>query len=249
MAVYRYDGTFEGFLTCVHAHYYQSPATEILSREPEQIRLLDPVTLLITEEDKARKVYEAIEKKMSPFDLKRIYRGFASSEEGKEMDLLRYILLGFRMGRKVSSLHGDPVVRRTELLEGKVSMEIHRFLGLVRFSSLEQGVLYSAIQPDHDILEFLGNHFCQRLPEELFVIHDRNRDKAVIGNRGSWILQAIDQDQLRMLGEAGCQEREIRDLWRLYFQTIAIRERTNPRCQKNFMPSRYWKNLTEFDRV
>lgn len=249
MAVYRYDGTFEGFLTCIHAHYYQEPATEILFKEPEQIRFLDPVTILETDEEKSRRVYEAIETKISPFDLKRIYRGFASSEEGKEMALLQYIQLGFRKGSRVSSLHGDPVVRRIELLEGKVSMEIHRFLGLVRFSSLEQGVLYSGIQPDHDILEFLGNHFCHRLPEELFVIHDLNRDKGIIGSRGSWILQGIDQDQLRMLGEAGCQERETRDLWRLYFQTIAIRERTNPRCQKNFMPARYWKNLTEFEGV
>lgn len=248
MASYLYDRSFEGFLTCVHAHYYQSPATEILCREPEQTSLLEPAVMLTTDEEKARIVYEAIEKKISSFDLKRIYRGFASSEEGKEMALLRYILLGFRMGRKVSSLHGDPVVRRTELLEGKVSMEIHRFLGLVRFSSLEQGVLYSGIQPDHDILEFLGNHFCQRLRSELFVIHDRNRGKAVIGNRGNWSLQDVDQEQLRMLGEAGHQEEEVRDLWRLYFQAIAIRERTNPRCQKNFMPSRYWKNLTEFER-
>ena len=54
---------------------------------------------------------------------------------------------------------------------------------------------------------------------------------------------AVDQEQLRMLGEAGHQEEEVRDLWRLYFQTIAIRERTNPRCQKNFMPSRYPFNM------
>jgi probable DNA metabolism protein len=40
-------------------------------------------------------------------------------------------------------------------------------------------------------------------------------------------------------------EKEYQDLWKKYFETIAIKERTNPRCQKNFMPVRYWKNLTE----
>jgi len=36
-----------------------------------------------------------------------------------------------------------------------------------------------------------------------------------------------------------------RRLWQLYFDTIAIRERTNPACQKRMMPVRYWNNLVE----
>lgn len=248
MAIYLYDRSFEGFLTVVHAHYYRETATEILSREPVQTSLLEPATLLITDEKKSELVYEAIEKKISPFDLKRVYRSFANSEEGKEMYLLRYLILGFKLGARVSSYHGDPVVRRIELLEGKVNREIERFLGLLRFSALEKGALYGVIEPDHDVLEFLGSHFCKRLPEDTFVIHDLKREKAVIGSRGSWILQKAGKEQLQIPEGFVREEEEIRSLWRLYFQAIAIQERTNSRCQKNFMPHRYWKNLTEFDR-
>lgn len=47
------------------------------------------------------------------------------------------------------------------------------------------------------------------------------------------------------LPEPCSDERQYQKLWKQYFETIAIRERTNPRCQKTLMPVRYWKHLTE----
>ena len=47
------------------------------------------------------------------------------------------------------------------------------------------------------------------------------------------------------LPEPYSDERQYQKLWKQYFETIAIRERTNPRCQKTLMPVRYWKHLTE----
>ena len=35
------------------------------------------------------------------------------------------------------------------------------------------------------------------------------------------------------------------NLWKKYFDSIAIEQRRNERCQKNMMPVKYWKNLTE----
>ena len=34
-------------------------------------------------------------------------------------------------------------------------------------------------------------------------------------------------------------------LWKTYFKAIAIKERRNPRKQRQDMPVRYWKYLTE----
>ena len=31
----------------------------------------------------------------------------------------------------------------------------------------------------------------------------------------------------------------------MFFKTISIKERKNPRCQMQFMPKKYWKNLLE----
>ena len=37
-----------------------------------------------------------------------------------------------------------------------------------------------------------------------------------------------------------------RTLWKRFFETVAIRERENPRCQNTFMPGRYRGTMTEF---
>jgi hypothetical protein len=34
-------------------------------------------------------------------------------------------------------------------------------------------------------------------------------------------------------------------LWKNFYDTIAIKERFNPKCRMNFMPKRVWANLPE----
>jgi len=43
------------------------------------------------------------------------------------------------------------------------------------------------------------------------------------------------------------EELDIEDLWKTFFQTIAIEERKNERCQKSFMPKKYWKYMIEME--
>ena len=38
----------------------------------------------------------------------------------------------------------------------------------------------------------------------------------------------------------------MRELWKLFFKTIEIEGRHNPRCQMTMMPKRYWGCMTEF---
>lgn len=41
-------------------------------------------------------------------------------------------------------------------------------------------------------------------------------------------------------------EAAYRRLWKRFYDTIAIRERYNPRCRRTQMPMRYWNTMTEF---
>ncbi|MDD2216858.1 MAG: TIGR03915 family putative DNA repair protein [Eubacteriales bacterium] len=242
MTEYIYDATFEGFLCCVHAHYYSGKASNILPAEDcLQASLLRTVEIK-TDEEKADIVYRAIEQKISPFDLRRVYRIFLSGEKGKEMQLLEYIRLGFIKGKSISSYHGNPTVRNAELLEKKVTMEAHRLNGLIRFSVLEGEVLYARIEPDNNVLELLVPHFADRFKSSPFIIHDLRRKRALIAESGQWYISNFAIEDVECFAET---EIEYRQLWKNYFDSIAIKERTNPRCQKNFMPVRYWKHLTE----
>ncbi|MBQ1602824.1 MAG: DUF4130 domain-containing protein, partial [Oscillospiraceae bacterium] len=41
-------------------------------------------------------------------------------------------------------------------------------------------------------------------------------------------------------------EAQYRRLWRRFYDTIAIRERENPRLRMSHMPRRFWGTMTEF---
>ena len=40
-------------------------------------------------------------------------------------------------------------------------------------------------------------------------------------------------------------EKHFQSLWKTFFTTIAISERTNKRCQMQYMPKKYWQDLIE----
>lgn len=245
MAVYIYDASFEGFLSCVYASYYQETATDIVPRKNYLGSLFEAPVEIITEEEKSTKVYKAIQRKISKEDLRRIYRVFNSSLPSKEMALLNYIKLGFKLGDQISLHHADPVVRIIEKAHHQVGMEIERMLGLTRFSALNGGILYAKIETDHDVLEFIAPHFNDRLKNDPFILHDFSRDKAVISQNGQWVITEFTQKDFGEIPLFSESELELRLLWKKYFESIAIKERINPNCQKNRMPVRYWKNLTE----
>ena len=37
------------------------------------------------------------------------------------------------------------------------------------------------------------------------------------------------------------------DLWKSFFNSIGIKERNNYKVQRNFMPKKYWKYITEME--
>lgn len=246
MIDYLYDGTFEGILTCIYHHYYTEKASGIFHRDSYQSTLLGGYMEVETDQMKAVTVYEAIERKISSYDLRRIYKAYLSNDPDKETKILRYIVLGFREGAKISMLHGNQTVFDIQSIEKKIEVEKERMLQFVRFSVMENDVLYARIEPDNDVVELIAGHFCDRFKNEPFIIHDVKRSKALIAYRKKWYISQFDEEDIP---EFSADEHDYRRLWKNYFENIAIRERTNPRCQKNFMPVRYWKHLTEVNSL
>jgi len=242
MVDYIYDGTFEGFLTCVYHHYATEKANGIFPKESYQPNLLVESKEVQSDETLANRVYTGIGHKISAFDLERIYKVFLSSSPDKENILLRYLQLGFKMGGDISRLHGNSVVFDVQKIDRQVAFETHRYKGLIRFTVLANGVMYSPIEPDHDVLELLAEHFTIRFREDPFIIHDKKRGKAMIAAGGQWYICEFTES---IMPDRAKDELDYQRLWRNYFDTIAIKERTNLKCQKNFMPVRYWKHLTE----
>ena len=84
--------------------------------------------------------------------------------------------------------------RRFLNLSRNVSNEAHHFLEFIRFRELENGVLYSGINPKNRVLTCMGDHFADRFPLENWLIYDKAHREAIVHRAGYvWVfLRELD---------------------------------------------------------
>ncbi|MGL5346980.1 MAG: TIGR03915 family putative DNA repair protein [Peptostreptococcaceae bacterium] len=246
MIVFLYDSTFEGLLTAIYEAYYSKvKPNRIYSIKHYKSNLIDEVIKIETDTIKFQKVYDAIENKISRTSLNKIYYSYLSEIEESANVIYYYLQMGFKLGKDVECHKHNDIVINIDKLSKRVSLERHRFTGFVRFKEIN-GILYSKIEPDFNILPLIGNHFKSRLTNEYFIIEDTNRDIALIYNKKEYHLTELSQEQKNALS-SNDNDVKYEELWKQYFKSTSIRERSNYRLQKRSMPTRYWKNLTEID--
>lgn len=245
MVVYIYDGSFEGLLTSIYDAYYSKEKPEEIVKNKEYIpSLISNPVYISNDNTKASKVSKAIHEKISETSLKYIYYAYLSDIKGNGTLIYSYVKLGFKLGKNVDLHLIDDSVLKIHQLVKKVTFEYHRFLGFVRFKKVKNSFLYAQIEPDHNILSLITEHFIQRLSSEYFIIHDLRRDIAAIYNKNQWVIYNLTNEESENL--LLCQEEVFYEgLWKDYFEAVAIKDRLNPKLQKKMMPMRYWKHLTE----
>ena len=125
----------------------------------------------------------------------------------------------------------------------KVRHEICRIRGLLRFAPGEDGVYAALCAPDHFILPALGEHFKKRFGGAPWIIIDEKRRF-----RLRYIpKKPFEFSRINAIPEAlkNPPDGKWENLWRQYHKTISNEDRHNPGLQKQFLPQRYWKHLTE----
>ncbi len=169
-------------------------------------------------------------------------------EEWKEiMAIYRFLKLGFRYGAGITDMHAKEEVCRMFELCRNVTNESHSFREFVRFAELESGILLARIKPKNFVLPLMAGHFADRLPEEHFVIIDDNNEMGVFHERGKqWFLSPIDKEAIEGLWNSE-RAKGYEQLWKTFFKAIAIEQRRNYKCQRNFCALRYRDYMLEFD--
>ncbi len=241
---YVYDGSFEGLLTMVFNCYIQKTIPcKIISQDEFAQNFLENFENKQTEEEKASRIFHGIVKNISYDTLYNSYYAFLSNTKEKEMAILKYLLNGFVIGPKINTMLSIDFVFSVYAMRKKTLSEAHKLKGLLRFMEIGNNVFYASIHPTHNVLENVGHHFIKRLPMQNFIIHDKNRNIAFLYNTTEYVIR---DDSTLLLPNISEEEKKYQMLWKTFFDTIAIKERTNPRLQMQFMPKKYWQDLTEF---
>jgi probable DNA metabolism protein len=244
MRTYLYDGGFEGFLTALALALERGAETCGIAREKEAQRdLFTEFVNAGADPARAAAMRELFEKRGSEESWRHARYTFLSEVPGAETAVLVYARLIKEKGRAADNLLADDRVKKVHALSASVGGEAHMFKGFARFQELADRTLYAKIEPEHNVLPLLTGHFRARLGDFNWVIHDARRGKAALYFNGRLIYAPLTQ--ARAL-EFGGKEEEMQRLWLHFFRTAAIKERTNPKLQRQNVPLKYRKHLTEF---
>ena len=240
--IYRYDGSFAGFLCCVFESYDKKELPLDIAPLQRAEGSLFAAKWVATDAGRARRVAASLPRRLGAEAASFVRRAFWTCLPQKELLLLRFLRLAYRVGPPVLRMLADdavaPLVKAVRYLE----RESHLFKGFVRFAETN-GALVASIEPKNFVLPLLRAHFCERYPEERFLIHDRTHGAALVYAPYKSAIVALEALETP---HPDVKEAAFQALWRSYYEAVEIKARQNPKCRMTQMPKRYWKHMTEF---
>ena len=237
---YTYDGSFAGFLCCLWDSFEAKLYPFYFFTHEENQETLYPLRPIATDQELAKRCYAGLKQKLSPQARQLVEYGFLTCLPRKERHLYDYLHISLFVG-PLNDLTDDRVLILHNAVR-QLGGEAHLLEGFTRFSDYA-GVLVGEITPKNRVLPLLRRHFCLRLRSETFLLYDRTHKEALCYEKGQSRLIPLEDITLDNPDKS---EQAYRTLWRQFYDTIAIKERENPKLRMGNMPKRYWENMTEF---
>lgn len=246
------EDSLEGIFTGIYeAYLLKKPHEQIhlCLGEEDNYRLFAVYQNCLPDETKAVKVGRTVLREFGQEAYLAICRALASEQADKAEAVYKTVVTGLSMKNRRALMGNlaDAYVHRTFELDRFTANEAHFHVEFLRFQELESGLLYAKIGPKNNLLTFIVPHFADRLPLENFVIHDDVRNLFAVHPAGKdwYLVTGDDHSQLpeQIFSEG---EEKYSELFMHFFHTIEIKERRNLGLQRNMLPIRYRKYMTEF---
>ena len=253
MIIFTYDKTFDGLLSCVFFAYEQKKFPDLILSESDQKPLfVDEQYRVITEKEKSERVWKALNKKLSGIARNMMLSVWLSELPETDMLLFRYIRKNIDHPRGVEMNVGDDDVLRVKEIAQKVAREAERLRQFVRFQETADGIYFAPVAPRYDVLSLIVSHFQSRYAGQPWIIYDTNRNTGMYYDTRSVTEVSFSQKDLSDLRLGSLDEEKlsgdeafIQQMWKEYFRSTTIKERINLKLQRQHMPRRYWRYLTE----
>ena len=254
MTVYTFDGTMDGLLTAVFDAFALHEQPDQLLKQGDALPLFcEHLYRVSSDEEKARRVWTGLEKRLPCEALKLISVSWLSEQPELPTLLFLYICKVFRQG-DISKNFADPDVLEVTDIARRVLHEQLRMKQFIRFQKAKDGTYLAVVSPDHNVLPLITHHFSDRFNDQPWLIYDAKRHYGYYYDGAEVIRITFENESAvpfnlsngKLNAETLSNDDQLfQDLWRTYFKAICIRERMNPRKQLSDMPRRYWKYMTE----
>ena len=200
-------------------------------------------------EEKSQRLQRMVKRYLGYNAYGDIYYALLSEDQEKGTEVFRVMQEARNIpdSRKIMDHLGNPDVAKVFAMSRSVSNEAHMYEEFIRFRELKNGILFSEITPKSQVLTCIGDHFADRFPLENWAIYDKTHEVFLIHQKKEgWGLvrgETLDPDAVSEVSDG---EKDYAALWKDFFDAVSIRERENPKCQRNHLPLRFRGDMTEF---
>lgn len=144
----------------------------------------------------------------------------------------------------------DKDVFELHQLAKKVRKEKHYLEMFVRFQKVADDIFFSPVSPIYNALPLVIDHFKDRFADQRWLIYDIKRRYGYFYDLNTVQEITLTDENLLLRGKLDDNlmaedEKRFQELWKGYFKAMTIKERINLRHQRQQMPRRFWKFLTE----
>lgn len=241
MTIYLYDGTIDGIFSCIFRSFTKKETPSFITSDSAQMSLTDDIIEVKTDYKANERIIAAIYKYGGLNALNDVKFAFRSGDKRAPTIIFNYIKKTFEARKCISGKFSDDDVLAFYDLIKRISLEVHRFKGFLRFSESVEGILYSRFEPDNNIADLLLPHFKARFSDLPFAIHDAKHSVVAMCNgKETKVVNA----QVSFV-TLGANESAFGALWREYYKDVNVASRKNERLMRAYMPVRYFKNMPE----
>ena len=253
--IYQCEDTVDGILSAVydaglsgydHKYIRIQP---VAPGEAIELSLFSEYVPVESDVEKSERVVEAVRNKISYQAFSFVMAAAISCFPDRGDTIYQFVTYGFTMGAKVCGAMQLPSVQRIFEIKRAVYNEGHFFKEFLRFQEVRQEppLLFAIFEPKHQVVAIVTEHFADRFRDEWFIIYDKTHGEASFHQPGAgWEIRLLEPEEAIRLEGLAEQQEEYVDLWKIFFENIAIQERKNAALQRNLMPLHYRKHVTEF---
>jgi probable DNA metabolism protein len=251
MIVFRYDKTFEGLLTTLFDAYSWKTFPDRLLSENEPLPMFaDEIHQVIAESYKSTRVWTALEKKLSRSVCGMLMHVWLSELPGSDELLFRYMRKAFDVPSSIATHFADNDVMEVKKIAGKVSKERERLMQFVRFQKTADGIFFAPVSPVFNALPLALPYFTDRFADQKWLIYDLKRRYGYYYDLKMATEVTLDNDEHLLGGKLdealmAQDEKLFQSMWKEYTLSLTIKERLNPKLQRQHMPRRFWKFMPE----
>lgn len=246
-----YDGSLEGMLTVVFESYEYKWKDIHIRKEGVAVPLLfTEVRTVVTDEEKAKRVWKKLLDLFGAKGVQTLWTAWLSELETIEDTILGVIRYAIDSKQNVLSDFGHPDVLQLQQTVKSVGREKHRMEAFVRFQLTKDGIYFSVIDPDFNVLPLILPHFRDRYADQRWFIFDSRRSYGIYYDlEKAAFVDFIPNSLLSANGVSkdafGDGEELFQKLWGDYFKSTNIQGRKNTKLHVQHVPKRYWKYLVE----